>query len=85
MTIVDTELGYTTTEVTEMTGASYRQLDYWCRCGLVPGQPAYGTGSGNRRRWNDKQIDEVLLLIRASKLVNATLDEAVELLRAADG
>lgn len=79
-----TDLGYSTIEVAKLTGATYRQLDYYCRKGLVPGQPRYGTGSGNRRRWTDDQIEEVLLLVRASKLVNATLNEAVEMLRDAD-
>jgi DNA-binding transcriptional MerR regulator len=71
---------YSTTQVCEMT---YRQVDYYCRKGLVPGQPAGpGTGSGHPRRWTQDQIDRVALLLRASRLVNATLDEAVEMLDA---
>ena len=73
---------YSTVEVAELTGATYRQLDHWCRRGFIPGQPTMGIGSGHRRLWTDKQVEEVELLMRASRLINATLDEAVDLLRA---
>ena len=71
-----------TTEVSKMTGASYRMLDHWCRTGRIPGQPVdgRGVGSGHRREWTDEQVERVMLLVRASELVNMTLDEAVELL-----
>jgi DNA-binding transcriptional MerR regulator len=72
---------YSTPEVCELTGATYRQVDYFARKGLIPGQPAgHGTGSGHRRRWNAAQVERVTLLLRASRLVNATLGEAVEML-----
>ena len=75
MTTVTT---YTTTEVTAMTGASYRQVDYWARTGRIPGQTNPGTG--HYRRWTEEQVERVRLLMRASKLVNLTFDEALELL-----
>ena len=70
-----------TVEVCRLTGATYRQVDWWCRTGRIPGQPSgAATGSGHRRRWTPDQIVRVLTLMRASRLVNATIDEAVEML-----
>lgn len=70
---------WTTTEVCKMTGATYRQLDYWCRTNRIPDQPA--PGSGGRRRWTRAQIDHVDVLLRASEWVNANLDQAVAKLK----
>ena len=73
---------YSSMEVVDMIdGLSYRMLDYWARTGRIPGQPiGRGTGSGNRRRFTPDQIERVRKLMAASRLVNLTLDEAVELL-----
>lgn len=76
------DLTYGTIEVCRMTGATYRQLDYWCRTGKIPGLER-GHGSGSRRRWTPEQITEVVLLLTASRMVNATLAEAVAELREA--
>lgn len=76
------DMTYTTVEVCKMTGATYRQLDYWARTARVPGQPdGSSVGSGNRRRWTHEQVERVELLLRASELVNNNLDRAIELLR----
>jgi DNA-binding transcriptional MerR regulator len=81
VTTIDEET-YSTVEVCRLTGATYRQLDYWCRTGRISGQPVgRGTGSGHRRRWTQAQVAEATLLYVASRYVNATLDEAVEILR----
>lgn len=85
MTVTEAET-YSTVQVCRLTGATYRQLDYWCRTGKIPGQPVGSAiGSGNRRRWTPEQINEALLLLAASRMVNATLDEAVAELRKATG
>lgn len=39
-------------------GATPRQIDHWCRRGLVPGQEP-GMGRGNYRRWTPEQIDRL--------------------------
>lgn len=70
---------YTTPEVCEMTGATYRQVDHWARKGWIPGQPAE-VGSGMRRRWTPAQVERVGVLLKASKLSNSTITQAVELL-----
>lgn len=78
--INDEEHTYSTHEVAAITGATYRQCDHWARTGRITGQPAgRGTGSGHRRRWTAAQIERVGQLLRASEVVNATLDEVVEM------
>lgn len=70
---------YTSLEVVALTGATYRQLDWWCRTGRIPGQEMV-IGSGHRRQFTTRQVARVTKLVEASALVNSTLDEAVELL-----
>lgn len=56
-----------TMEVVEQTGASYRQLDYWARQGvLVPAVEA--AGSGTARRYTKAQARAACALARLSKL-----------------
>lgn len=56
---------YSTQEVSEATGASYRQLDYWDRKGLVgPGSP----GSGNQRRWSEDDLALCRVLAALTRL-----------------
>lgn len=48
-------------------GVSYRQLDYWCRTGVIePLVPA--RGSGNARRFTPEQVQVVRLVARLSEL-----------------
>lgn len=55
---------YTTNEVCRLTGASYRQLDWWVRTGrIVPEVSA--EGSGSTRGFTDEQIEEIKDLIAA--------------------
>lgn len=73
---------YSTTEVCRLTGATYRQLDYWARTGRIPGQPSGSViGSGNRRRWTQADVDEVRLWLEASALLSGGLRGMVERLR----
>lgn len=37
-------------------GVTYRDLDYWCRSGLLGEQPARSLGSGNARQFGDREI-----------------------------
>jgi DNA-binding transcriptional MerR regulator len=63
---------YSTQAVADMIGASYRQLDYWVRTGVVD-RPAVGNrrvedGSGTRRRWAAEQVPTLLLVARLRDL-----------------
>lgn len=70
---------YTSMQVLAMTGCTYRQLDWWCRQGHIPGQPEV-IGSGNRRSFTSAQVKRVKLLAKASVIRNTRLDQAVEML-----
>lgn len=54
-------------ELCKLTGATYRQIDYWCSRGYI--HPAHGgtPGSGNKRRFSKAHIDRVKLVVKISK------------------
>ncbi len=54
------------------SGATYRQLDYWTREGLL--HPIGGTGSGFSREWPDA---EVAVLRRMVAVVRAGVSPAI--------
>lgn len=70
---------FTTREVVEMTGATYRQIDYWCRTGLIPGHRE-SVGSGRRRRFTEADVRRARLVALASRLSNAPLEKVVAML-----
>lgn len=61
-----TTAAYSTREVCDAAGVSYRQLDYWCRLGLVRPSLADATGSGSRRRWSTHDAAIVRVLGRVA-------------------
>lgn len=65
---------WSTYDVAELTGASYRQVDYWTRTTPVLQHHASG-GSGSRRRWTDDEVRRVDLIVRLRK-TNVDLDTA---------
>ena len=69
------------TALAAKAGITYRQFDYWCRSGYVPG--AYGTGSGINRSLTS---DQVVYVLRLAKLVKAgfSVQTAAEVLQQAD-
>src|SRR6187399_698697 len=74
---------YSTHDVARMTGATYRQVDYWARQGMIPGQaPGAACGSGHPRTWAADQVRRVRLLLVASRLANTPMMEIVEMLEA---
>lgn len=54
---------WSTYDVCELTGASYRQVDYWIRTTPVLNHHARA-GSGGRRRWTDEEVQRVDLIVR---------------------
>lgn len=72
---------WTSGEVVRMTAATYRQLDYWCSNGLIPGM-ANWTGQGYRRRFTYEQVRHVRglhALCRAGVVGEALRDAAARL------
>ncbi len=54
-------------ELCELTGATYRQIDYWCRQGYIHAAHSDTPGSGNKRRFSKSNIDRVKLVVKISK------------------
>lgn len=53
--------GYSTPQVCEITGLTYRMLDYWSRTNLLRASVCEAHGSGTQRRYS--RDDVVILLI----------------------
>lgn len=75
------EVMYSSGEAVRLTGASYRQLDTWCRAGLVIGMDR-APGSGRRRRFTEGQLDRLRLLVFAARLRSLSLAELAQRLEA---
>lgn len=72
---------YSTREVLRLAGLTYRQLDYLCRTGRVPGQES-GPGSGGQRRFTQAALEEVMRIQRARRLAEFVEDLTGEQLAA---
>lgn len=57
----------TTADLVARTGATYRQIDYWCRQHLLtPARPARGrVGSGTPHIWGEHDAQVVRLIVAA--------------------
>lgn len=54
---------FSSSEVCERSGISYRVLDYWCAVAdVVPHRPA--VGSGNPREWSPDDLARLIILAR---------------------
>lgn len=74
----------TTVEVTEQTGLTYRQLDYWSRTGTFSPSGAEAWGSGTRRLYtlDDVAVLKVLRVLSALGAKGETMEAAVPGIRA---
>ncbi|WP_448261500.1 MerR family transcriptional regulator [Corynebacterium kalidii] len=68
----DEMVGYRGTTVCQITGITYRQLDYWTRTNLVTASIASAAGSGSQRLYSFRD----LLLI---KMIKALIDAGISL------
>jgi len=50
---------YSTHEVAELTGLTFRQLDYWARLGVIWPE-VEARGSGSQRQWSEQQAEWLL-------------------------
>lgn len=53
-------------ELVMLTGATYRQIDYWCRQGIIFPVGEGTPGSGNRRQFDKSLIDRIKLVVKIS-------------------
>lgn len=51
-----TRYPYSAPDVCNAAGISYRQLDYWCRVGLIHPSGGDAQGSGSRRRFSPHDL-----------------------------
>ena len=50
------------------SGATYRQLDYWCLKGFLVPTPQDKTGSGYAREWPPEEIEVARRMVKLVKL-----------------
>jgi len=66
---------FASAEVCRQTGLTYRQLDYWCKKGVITPSVARAFGSGTARCWSKADIKRIKTLLkrirRARKLLTA--------------
>lgn len=70
---------YSSAQVCQLAGVTYRQLDYWTRQGLIhPTIPA--RGSGSKRRWTWDDVERARRLRLAARLVSGSIIDALDVL-----
>lgn len=52
---------YTTRDVMRLSGATYRQIDHWCRRGFLGERLTASTGSGYERTFTYLEVRQVVL------------------------
>ena len=72
-----TARSFSTPEVVERTGLSYRQLDHWVRTRRITPSVVADQGSGSRRRWSESDV-EFVLAVGARLAFGLTLDAAFD-------
>lgn len=78
--------GRSTRDVSDLTGATYRQVDYWARQGWLTPSVEECRGSGTARRWSDQDVQDVrLLLALVTRVIPDAIPEAVTKARDARG
>lgn len=63
-----------TSELILETGATFRQVDYWCRYGVIPTIGEHLPGSGINRKFNNEIIPRVKILVKVSKAMGGRVD-----------
>lgn len=64
---------YSTTQVAEIAGVTFRMIDYWVRNGHITIR-AQARGSGSRRRWTQAELDALVLTVEHVANAQETLD-----------
>ena len=81
--LLDVEQLHSTAHVAELTGVSYRMLDYWTRHGVVAASGRQAKGSGCPRLWTDADVSRVALVRHLTEL-GARLDVCARVLEQLD-
>lgn len=59
------------------TGITYRQLDYWCRKGVVEVLNDPEPGAGIPREFDESVINKIKVLVQVSNAMNKKADTAL--------
>lgn len=70
--------GYSTREVCDLAGVTYRQLDYWVRTGMIRPSIRNALGSGHFRRWDDEDVVLVQAVAEQLRRGIRSIDDAFE-------
>lgn len=83
MTTTSSLQGLSTMEVVQRSGATFRQLDYWDKIGvLTPSvRRAQGSGSGKGRRYSEADAEIAAVLARLSRMTASGFRRVAEVLR----
>jgi DNA-binding transcriptional MerR regulator len=63
--------------LSDKTGATYRQIDYWCRIGLISPIGKSTPGSGYYRQFDEEVVPRVALIVRMTEAFNHTFKREV--------
>lgn len=61
------EVAFSSVDAARLSGATYRQLDYWCRTGRVEPSIDPGHGSGSARRYAIADIVALAILVELGR------------------
>ena len=59
-----------TSALIKKTGISQRQIDRWCKLGIISPVGRANPGQGRHREWDPNIVEKVKLLVRVSKAHN---------------
>lgn len=62
------EKSYSSKDAAAKAGATYRQLDYWVRKGLIAPSIREAEGHGTRRRWSTMDVRRIRVIVKALEM-----------------
>lgn len=66
--------GFSSLQVAEMAGITYRQLDHWVRVGIIGVERVRYVGSGQPRRWTLEEVYRLKAMVERYNEALATID-----------
>lgn len=68
--------GYSSRQVCERTGLTYRQLDYWVRIGAIGPSISAADGYGSHRRFSDDDVRQIRVVVAVHGAVDVSRSSA---------
>lgn len=60
--------GWRAPQVCRLAGCSYRQLDYWCRTGLIEEDLQVARGSGSQRLFSNEMVILIWIIVQLQRM-----------------